>query len=284
MMLDVTVVIPVKNEAANLPDCLASLDGFAEIVVVDSKSTDDTVAIAENAGCMVKQFAWTGGFPKKRNWMLLNHPFKTEWVLFLDADEQVTPAFKAELALKLPGANHSGFWINYSNHFLWRQLKHGVPQRKLALFKVGSGLYERIEDPGWSTLDMEVHEHPALEGRVGEISAPLVHRDFRGLKHFLARHNEYSSWEAHRYLALRGDKTAWGKLYPRQRQKYANLEKAWLGAAYFVQTYFLRGGFRDGAPGFYYAVLKAAYFFEIYVKIREARQRDGAELAKRKSS
>jgi glycosyltransferase involved in cell wall biosynthesis len=126
-LIPVTAVIPVKNEAQSLPSWLAALDGFADIVVVDSGSTDETVAIAQEAGAKVIQFRWSGGFPKKRNWVLQTFPFRTRWVLFIDADEFVTPAFKAELRTVLNKSDVAGFWLNYRNHFLGR-----VPPRRQA--------------------------------------------------------------------------------------------------------------------------------------------------------
>jgi len=269
-VLSVTVVVPVKNEAANLSECLAALDGFAEIVVVDSTSTDETVDIAKEGGATVLNFRWVGGFPKKRNWVLKTFAFKTEWVLFLDADERLTPAFKAAVTSVVGQTEHVGFWLRYRNHFMGRVLHHGVLQRKLALFRVGSGYYERIDDPGWSSFDMEVHEHPVLNGRVGEIAEPIEHKDFRGLHHFIGRHNDYSSWEAHRYIALLKDSVAWDRLTPRQKLKYRNLRRWWYAPAYFLATYFWKGGFLDGGPGFCHAVSKFAYFFQIRGKILEA--------------
>jgi glycosyltransferase involved in cell wall biosynthesis len=264
-----TVVIPVKNEARNLPACLASLDGVARVLVVDSGSTDDTVAIARRAGVEVVTFRWPGGFPKKRNWVLETHAFETDWVLFLDADERLTPAFRQALPDALGRGGVAGYWLNYHNHFMGRVLRHGVPQRKLALFRAGAGRYERIDDPGWSALDMEVHEHPILNGPAGEIAAAIDHEDFRGLHHFIARHNEYSSWEARRFIALAADRAAWARLTRRQRGKYANLSRWWFAPAYFLFTYVLRGGFLDGRAGFTYALFKAAYFMDVRLKIEE---------------
>ena len=143
--LPITVVIPVLNEERNLPACLARLGAFAEVWVVDSGSTDRTVEIAAAHGARVIPFAWNGRFPKKRNWILINHAPATPWVLFLDADELVVPEFVDELRRVLPATPHSGFWIEYSNHFLGRRLRHGAPMRKLALFRTGAGLYERID-------------------------------------------------------------------------------------------------------------------------------------------
>ena len=266
-LLPVTVVVPVKNEARYLPACLAGLDDFEEVVVVDSDSSDATISIARSNGAKVIQFRWNGKFPKKRNWMLQTFPFLTPWVLFLDADEIVTSEFKAELRSTLRNTEMIGFWLRYRNHFLGRILKRGVEQRKLALFRIGAGHFERIEDDRWSALDMEVHEHPVLHGSVGEIRAPLEHKDFRGLHHFIARHNEYSSWEAHRYLALRGDLKAWSQLTRRQKLKYKYLPRWWFAPAYFLAAYLVKRGFLDGWPGFVYAAMKMEYFFQIYCKI-----------------
>jgi glycosyltransferase involved in cell wall biosynthesis len=271
--LPVTVVIPTKNEERNLPLCMERLGDFAEIWVVDSGSDDATVRIAEENGARVLQFDWQGGFPKKRNWVLMNETFNTPWVLFLDGDEHIPPEFVTELRGALADATVDGFWLNYTTHFMGRILKRGVPQRKLALFRVGAGLYERIEDPGWSRLDMEVHEHPQLSGPVGEISARIDHRDFRGIEHFIARHNAYSSWEAFRHAQLLADgEAAWEKLTPRQKTKYRSLDRWWFAPLYFLGTYIAKGGIWDGAAGLHYALLKFHYFHSIKLKIDERRR------------
>lgn len=270
--LPITVVIPTKNEERNLLRCLDQLRAFEAVVIVDSGSTDATGAIACEYGFPVVTFVWSGGFPKKRNWMLLNHRFETPWVLFLDADEMVTPEFVAATRKALAATNHAGFWLTYRTHFMGQLLSHGVPQRKLALMRVGTGLYERIQDPGWSDLDMEVHEHPQLEGSIGVISAPLDHIDFRGVEHFIARHNAYSNWEARRYLSLRADTPAvWKALTARQKLKYLLLKRSWFAPVYFLGTYLLMLGFLDGVAGFDYALMKMNYFQQIRLKIAEQR-------------
>lgn len=269
-VLPVTVVIPTKNEAKNLPQCLSRLGNFACVWVVDSGSTDGTQQIARDHGTRVIDFAWAGGYPKKRNWVLLNEQFETPWVLFLDGDEQVSAEFIHELASALANTDKVGFWLNYTTHFMGKVLKHGLPQRKLALFRVGAGLYERIEDPGWSKLDMEVHEHPQLDGPIGEIGARIDHLDFRGIEHFIARHNSYSTWEVHRRAQLMADTGgAWARLTKRQKTKYRALDKWWFAHAYFFGTYIAKRGFLDGAAGLHYALMKFAYFHDIKLKIDE---------------
>jgi glycosyltransferase involved in cell wall biosynthesis len=268
--LPVTVIVPIKNEEKNLANCLSLLGSFEDIWVVDSGSTDSSCSIAKKYGASVLQFEWQGGFPKKRNWVLMNHSFSTDWVLFLDADEAVTPEFVEELATAIQSPDKVGFWLNYTNYFMGRDLKHGVPQRKLALFRKDAGFYERIEDPGWSQLDMEIHEHPILTGAVGEIHQKIDHRDFRGVEQFISRHNSYSSWEANRYgLLLRAGAAGWAALTKRQKFKYRVIRNIGFAPLYFFITYVFKFGFLDGVAGFDYALFKMAYFQNIRLKMIE---------------
>jgi glycosyltransferase involved in cell wall biosynthesis len=275
--MKLTIVLPVKNEAKNLPCCIAAVSDLGPIVVVDSGSSDHTKDVAEAAGAEVLNFEWDGQFPKKRNWTLRNYDFKTEWVLFLDADEFVSTEFIEEVQAAIEETTHVGFWLNFTNYFMGQALRGGDAFRKLALFRIGAGEYEKIDEDNWSHLDMEVHEHPVLEGSIGEISAPIEHNDFRGLKHYIGKHNEYSSWEAARYFRLRenngvrseGESAEWQGLTDRQKKKYRNLAKWWFAPAYFMVSYFLKKGFIDGAVGFHFSLLKAVYFYQIRLKIRE---------------
>jgi glycosyltransferase involved in cell wall biosynthesis len=272
--LPVTVVVPVRNEAAALPACLGRLTRFERVVVVDSASTDGTPGLARQAGAEVLEFRWDGRFPKKRNWFLRNHAPATPWVLFLDADELVDDAFCDELAATLPGTRHAGFWITYDNWFLGKRLRHGTPNRKLALIRTGAGEYERIDEDRWSQLDMEIHEHPVLSGTCGTIGARVEHRDDRGLEHWLRRHVDYAAWEVRRARALEASGGA-GHLTPRQRAKYRHLGSWWLPPAVFATNYLLKLGFLDGHRGFAHAVLKSWYFWVIGCGVREERRRSG---------
>ena len=268
--LPVTVVIPVLNEAKNLPACLGRLDRFAKVVVVDSGSTDDTRRIARDHGAELVDFRWNGQFPKKRNWMLRNHAFETEWILFLDADEYVSERFCDELAEVLPNCPHAGMWLSYRNHFMGRYLRHGERFTKLALIRRGAGEYERIDEARWSHLDMEVHEHPVLSGSVGRIRARIDHDDYKGLHSYIRKHNEYSTWEARRYRRLlEQDREARAHFTTRQRFKYSLLRRWWLAPLHFLSSYVARLGFLDGRSGFAFALLKAIYFFQIRLKIIE---------------
>lgn len=270
MKLPITVCVPVLNEEKNLVNCLKALNDFQKVIVIDSGSKDKTQQIAKESGAEVLDFRWDGKFPKKRSWALRNHTFTTPWVLFLDADEQVTSGFIEELRKAIVNTSHVGFWISFTNWFMGSPLRHGDPFRKLALFRVGAGEYEKFPEDSWSHLDMEVHEHPVLSGSIGEIKEPLEHRDYRGLEHYISKHNQYSTWEARRYLWLmNASPSDWDNLNARQRFKYRNLDKWWLGSFYFVVSFFLKKGFLDGAAGYRLARMKRRYFSDIRLKIQE---------------
>jgi glycosyltransferase involved in cell wall biosynthesis len=269
--IPVTVVIPVRNEAQNLAIGLTRLKGFAEVVVVDSGSTDATRAIAAEYGARVVDFRWDGGFPKKRNWFLRQNSVRTPWVLFLDADEYIDEAFKDELRQVLPVTECAGFVLFYDNWFAGRRLRFGDHMRKLALFRVGAGEYERIDEEAWSHLDMEVHEHPVIRGKIGRLRTPIEHQDYKGLTAYLERHNAYSTWEARRYLLLQA--TSAKNLTVRQRIKYALLDSSWLGLVYFLGAYLFKGGFLDGRAGLLFAQMKWFYFLQVKGKVDELRRR-----------
>lgn len=260
-----TIVIPVKNEEKNLATCLENIKALEHVIVVDSGSTDETCAIASRFGREVVQFQWNGQFPKKRNWILRNYKFVTPWVMFLDADELPGPAFWDEVEHVLPTTRYDVFIVYLYNWFLGRILKHGDIARKTAIVRVGAAEYERIEESNWSTLDMEVHEHIVTRGVVGEIKTPIDHNDKRGLKSYLAKHNEYSSWEANRFLMI----SDYTMLTTRQKLKYRFLQCKWFPLAYFIYIYFIRLGMLDGVSGFYFSILKFCQFYHLQAKIWE---------------
>lgn len=270
-MLDLTIAIPVKNEENNLPGCLEAIgkDWAHEIVVIDSGSTDRTRQIAEEFGCRVIDFQWNGKFPKKRNWFLRNHTPSTRWVLFLDADEYLTDDFKKETQNACEKTDKVGYWLHYSIYFLGKKLKGGYPLTKLALFEVGKGEYERIEEERWSQMDMEIHEHPILSGETGSIRSKIDHRDFRGVDSYLRKHIDYAAWEAARFFQMSGDKSLRKQFTWKQKLKYRLFDSVWIGPVFFIGSYIFMGGFRDGKRGFIFAILKMSYFTQIFARLVE---------------
>lgn len=281
MALDLTIAIPARNEEKNLPGCLAAIgqDLAQHIVVIDSCSTDRTWEIATEFGAEIINFKWNGKFPKKRNWLLRNHTPKTKWVLFLDADEYLTEQFKTELRDALKHDDKVGYWLSYTVYFLGKPLRGGYPLRKLALFKVGAGEYERIDEERWSQLDMEIHEHPLLKGEVGSIRSKINHQDFRNFSYYMDKHNEYANWEYERFLKALGNKRVSSMWTWQQRVKYRLMNTMLIGPVYFCGSFILLGGFRDGARGLAFAILKMAYFTQVSCKIRESKSKSQHEFS-----
>lgn len=260
-----TIVIPVKNEEKNIDRCLKCIGNFAPVVVVDSSSTDNTVQIAKVHGARVVNFKWNGRFPKKKNWVLRQNIISTQWILFLDADEYLTESFKSEIKSKLPTSEQNGYWLNYHNHFMGKRLVYGIPFRKLFLMRLGKGEFQRIDDEGWTSLDMEVHEQLAVSGPTSEIKSPIIHENYKGLAHFISKHNEYSTWEAKRHLSA----NKFVSTSIRQKLKNILIDSYLLGPIYFLADYLLFLGFMNGGRGLVFSIMKAHYFFEVKLKLNE---------------
>lgn len=265
--IPVTVIIPVKNEEINIKKCLNKLESFSQVIVVDSSSTDRTKEYVINSGSEYVNFVWNGAYPKKRNWVLDNYPVKNDWVLFLDADEFVNQEFIEEVVRSISVGGYDAFWLSYKNYFMGREQKFGLPMRKIALFKT-SFRYERIDEISWSQLDMEVHEHPVIKGKIGRISTRVEHNDYKDLKHYLDRHNQYAEWEAMRFKAItKNNRTTFTF---RQRLKYLLLSNPMSGTLMFFYVFIVRLGFLDGKYGYYFSKFKAFYYLSIAAKINES--------------
>ena len=148
--------------------------------------------------------------------------------------------------------------------FLGKVLSYSDPGlRKLSLFRVGKGNFEkRLEDQTSNMADMEIHEHPIIKGSVGQIKSCILHKDYKGLEHYIARHNAYSSWEAKRFMNLKKDKFT--KLTLRQNLKYSLIQTGLLPYLYFIGTYIFKVGVLDGLSGFYFDWTADAPPHEIY--------------------
>lgn len=274
--IPISVLVPVRNEVANLRRSLASLVGWAdEIVVVDSGSTDGTIELAESFGAQVVQFKYQGGWPKKRQWALDTHPWRNDWILLLDADEILTEPGKAEIATALADSRYEGYWLQFQLVFLGRMIRHGDTLLwKLFLFRRGRARFEkRLEQQDASMADVEVHEHVVCEGPTRRLKEPVRHENWNSLDRYIAKHNEYSNWEAHVYLhGTTGSLQP--SLFGNQAQRRRWLKRHFImlpGSPLwrFIYIYIFRLGFLDGRPGLIYSMFKFVQTFHVKAKIYE---------------
>ncbi len=301
--IPVSVIIPAKNEEANLPACLASLQRADEIFVVDSQSTDKSAEIATSYGAKVVQFHFNGRWPKKKNWSLDNLPFRNEWILIVDCDERITPELWDEIAVSIQNDQQSdqksqfdGFYLNRRVFFMGKWIRHGgkYPDWNLRLFKHKLGRYENLNtEEIRNTGDNEVHEHVILKGEVGYLKNDMLHEDFRDLFHWLERHNRYSNWEARVYYnILTGkddDGTIGASLFGDAVQRKRFLKKIWVRLPFkpllrFILFYIIQRGFKDGKAGYIYARLLSQYEYQIGVKLYELRSCNGQLNTAKKSA
>ncbi len=273
----VSVVVPVKNEAGNLPRCLEHLQWADEVFVVDSASTDGTVEVAQRAGAKVAPFQWNGRYPKKKNWALKNLPFRNEWILMVDADELIPPELAAEIgrAVAAPGPK-VGFYINRRFMFMGKWIRHCgyYPSWNLRLIKKGRGEYEKIAPSGdTKSGDNEVHEHMVCDGPTGWLKHDMIHEAFATIDVFMEKHNRYSNWEALVQEegwagGMRGNPLG----HPLERRRFIKRlarhlpGRPWLR---FVYSYILRLGFLDGREGYIFCRLLGIYEFLCVAKYRE---------------
>ena len=250
-----SVLVPVKDEAANLRDCLASVSFADEVVVVDY-------------GARVIQFAWTGKLPRKKTWALENVPWQHEWVLIIDADERITAELEREIRRAICRSDVDGFYLNRRFWFLDGWINHCgyFPSWNLRLFRHRLGRYEQIEiGKDIPSGDNEVHEHILLNGRVEYLSTPMEHYAFPDIATFVEKHERYSSCEAAARRKLHTHEkslraTPFGTMLERKRwlRNLANWAP-FSPSLRFLYHYMWRQGFRDGYRGWVLCRLLASY-------------------------
>jgi len=276
--LPISVIIAARNEAKNLPCCLEALREVGEVYLIDSQSSDDTVAIARSLGARVVQFHYQGGWPKKRQWAMDTVPLAYDWVLLLDADEVLTPELAQEVRSAIGNPALDGYFIQLRTWFLGRALRHGdVGLWKLSLFRRGKGRFEcRLRDQDASMADMEVHEHVVVEGPTARLRNPLIHHNVESLSRYIQKHNEYSNWESRVLLQPpeQSDRELPPSLWGTQAQRRRWLKRRLFAlpgspVLLFLYRYLLRFGFLDGVPGLIYCGFQAVQMFHTKAKIYE---------------
>ncbi len=274
----ISILILTRNEEQDLPGCLDSVAWSDDVHILDSESTDRTTEIARQRGATVTTRRFDN-YAAQRN-AALQLPFRHPWVLFLDADERPTAELSAEMqqAVAAAPANVSGFRMRRRD-FLWGTwLKHAqMTPYYVRLLRVGHVHYKR-----------EVNEIVEVDGDIRELQSPLDHFAFsKGISHWIAKHNAYSSQEAE--LLANGDAIHGASLYQaffarnfherRVAQKAIFYELPLRPLIKWCYMMFVRGALLDGRAGVMYATLHSFYEFLIEVKCQELlRKRDGKPI------
>ena len=279
MKVPLSILVPIKNEAANLPRCLASVAWADEIFVVDSQSTDGSQALAEKHGAKVVQFQFNGTWPKKKNWSLENLPFRHEWVFILDADEVLPPGAGAEFRAIVtnPKEPNAGYWINRRFMFMGQWLKHAYfPNWNLRLFKHKLGRYEQLTAAATNSGDNEVHEHIVVQGPAGHLKSEMDHHAFPSVEVFVEKHNRYSNWEARvaldQFLHGSGEMLQSERVGARRKLKQFSQRLPGRPLLRFLYVYLWQRGFLDGRAGYYFARMHAMYELMSVAKTYELRK------------
>ena len=264
------------NEADNLPRCLASLDWCDERVVVDSGSTDGSQQIAMALGARVFEHRQAGRFliSEQRNWALDHGQLRSQWVLFLDADEEIGPVCRQAIQASLVSSTYvNGFELTPRYWFLGRWLKRtqNYPNWHPRLVRRG---HLRFEGGVWESF-------PAGSA-VGRIPQPYEHYAFsKGIDDWLERHRRYADWDAETicsYLNSR-DRQAFGTRRALRLRQLAALVWYVRPLLRFSQKYVLQGGCLEGWQGLVFALLMAGYDLITVIKVIERRrQREGLPL------
>lgn len=243
-----SVIIITKNEALHIGRCLASVSWADEIIVLDSGSEDDTVAICLRYTDKVFITDWPGfGIQKQR----ALDKVQGDWVLSIDADEVVSAELKAEIEQAILQQEFQGYAIPRLSSYCGRQMRHGGwwPDYVLRLFRRDCGQF----------TDSIVHEIIRVQGHIGRLQTPFLHDAFINPDEVLHKVNSYSSLGA-QMLYQRGVRSSISK---------AVLKGLWT----FIRTYWLKAGFLDGRQGLMLSISNAEGTYYKYLKLLELQNR-----------
>ena len=273
----ISAVVLTKNEELNIERCIQSLHFCAEVIVLDSGSTDHTEDIAKRLGAVWRVHVQPPPFriSEQRNWILDHHAFpEGQWILYLDADEVVTPALRDRLLRIADGEGHAEYYELTPRYlFMGRFLKRtlGYPNWHARLLRFGS---TRFAGGVW-----EHFSNPRAPGRIEE---PYDHFAYsKGFSDWLARHDRYSSWDAERAAAFleSGDSADLGTSRKVGMRKFAARIWPLRPFARFFLLYVLRMGFVEGWQSLVFSIMYAQYEFMTVVKIIEiGRKKRGEPL------
>lgn len=264
-MLDISVIILTFNEELHIRRCLENVNQFAKkVYVIDSFSTDDTVAIAESMGATVVQHKWPGNQAEQFNWALGNINIETEWVLRLDADEYLLPELVEELRTRVPALNENITGITFKRRhiFLGRWMKRGTyPVMILRMFRTGKAVCEQ------RLMDEHIE---LLQGENITFENDFVDENLNNLSWWAQKHVGYAVREAAELLDIEynitGNDTSNRNLSEKTlkkrklKLKYAKKSLFWRSFAYFIYRYFFKLGLLEGKEGFLWCFMQGWWY------------------------
>ncbi|WP_410877614.1 glycosyltransferase family 2 protein [Myroides sp. DW712] len=245
MKIELTLLVPTKNEESNIKDCIQSaIDLVDHVYVVDSYSTDNTVQIAQELGAQIISRKFDN-YSDQKNWAIDQLP--GDWILLLDADEQLTAELRQEIVYLLESntlEDHQAYWVYRNNIFFGKEIRYSGYQgdKVIRLFKKDVCRYTN-----------RVHESLQVNGTVGFLKNKLYHNTYRGFDFHLAKLSSYATLQAEDYNKKTGKLTAYHFIF----------KPGWR----FIKHYFIKQGFRDGIPGVILSSLNAYATFLRYVKL-----------------
>lgn len=268
-----SVIILTYNEESNLPNCLVSLNGLnADIYVIDSGSTDKTVAIANAFGAKVVEHSFESQ-SQQLNWALENLSITTPWCLRLDADEYLLPELRNELldVLSVTKSNVGGFLIKRRVYFNNKWIRFGgyYPTWLFRLWRTGKAYCENK----W------MDEHMiASEGHIEKLKNDFCDNNHKGMKFWIQKHDQYAEREVLDILSAQmHDEHDNGLLGQAKRKRWLKNNVYFRSPMfiraffYWVYRYFLRGGFLDGTSGLIFHFYQAFWYrFLVDVKLYKA--------------
>lgn len=240
----VTAIIPCKNEEANIAEAIQAVSWADEILVIDSYSTDRTVAIAKQFGVKILQRPFDT-HARQKNWAI--DQATHNWIFLLDADERVPVPLSVEIKNILQNQEHTkvAYWIRRQNYFMGKQVRYSGWQydKVIRLFRRDTCRYPEVQ----------VHEEIKATGPVGTLQNKLVHHTYRGLRQYLEK------WDHYTWLSAndRNKKTAHVTLY----------HLAVKPVIRFFRHYIWFRGFLDGKVGFIISYMAAVSVFMRYLKL-----------------
>ncbi|MCG1036360.1 glycosyltransferase family 2 protein [Polaribacter sargassicola] len=243
-MIKITAIIPTLNEEFHIEEAIESVLFADEIIVIDSFSTDNTVALAEkyNVKIIKRKF---DDFSSQKNFAISKAT--NSWIYVLDADERVSKELREEIlkAVKNP-KDFVGFSFNRDFYFMNKQIKFGGYSNNKVI---------RLFDKNFSRYNGSlVHEKIITDGKIGEIETPIKHYSYKNFSHHLTKVQNYKELQA-KELFAQGKKSSLFKIIVKPKTR-------------FLTHYFFKLGFLDGFRGFVIAAIQSYGIFIKYVSLR----------------